>query len=72
MSPIPFADNFLAGSLLTLLLPVGLLIAVVIAFVFALKRLPGDAGGSADPRPAVSEADRAALGSQAQAPPSES
>jgi len=67
--PIPFADSFLTGSLLTLLLPIALLIAVAIAFHFALRRLPGDAGGSAGPRPAVSDADRAAVGALPEPPP---
>jgi len=40
--PILFADNFLAGSLLTLLMPVGLLIAIAIWYVLAVKRVPGD------------------------------
>ena len=37
---IPFADNFLAGSLLTLLMPVGLLIAIAIWYVLSVKRIP--------------------------------
>jgi hypothetical protein len=40
MPQIPFADNFLAGSLLSLLLPVGLLIAIAIWYVLAVKRVP--------------------------------
>jgi hypothetical protein len=60
--PIPFADSFLTGSLLTLLLPIALLITVAVAFVLALRRLPGDAAGPAGPRPEVSDADRAAVG----------
>ena len=40
MPPIPFADNFLAGSLLTLLLPVGLLIAIAIWYVRAVRHVP--------------------------------
>jgi hypothetical protein len=67
--PIPIADSFLTGSLLTLLLPVAALIGVAIAFVLALRRLPGDAAGPAGPRPAVSDADRAALGAPPQPPP---
>jgi hypothetical protein len=39
---IPFADNFLAGSLLSLLLPVGLLIAIAIWYVVAVRRVPAD------------------------------
>jgi hypothetical protein len=42
MPPVPFADNFLAGSLLTLLMPVGLLIAIAIWYVLAVKRVPED------------------------------
>jgi hypothetical protein len=37
---IPFADNFLAGSLLSLLLPVGLLIAIAVWYVLSVKRIP--------------------------------
>jgi hypothetical protein len=42
MPPIPFADNFLAGSLLTLLMPTGLLSAIAIWYVLAVKRVPKD------------------------------
>jgi hypothetical protein len=42
MPPILFADNFLASSLLTLLLPVCLLIAIAVWYVLAVKRVPGD------------------------------
>lgn len=40
MPPIPFADNFLAGSLLSILLPLGLLIALAIWYVLAVRRVP--------------------------------
>ena len=40
MPPIPFADNFLAGSLITFLLPVGLLIAIAIWYVLAVRHVP--------------------------------
>ena len=40
MPPIPYADNFLAGSIITLLLPIGLLIAIAIWYVLAIKRVP--------------------------------
>ena len=39
---IPFADNFLAGSLLTLLLPIGLLIVIAVWYVIAIRRVPED------------------------------
>ncbi len=42
MSPVLFADNFLAGSLLTILMPTGLLIAIAIWYVLAVKRVPED------------------------------
>jgi hypothetical protein len=42
LSPLLFADNFLAGSLLTLLLPTGLLIAIAIWYIVAVKRVPQD------------------------------
>ena len=38
MPPIPYADNFLAGSILTLLLPIGLLIAICIYWAVVLRR----------------------------------
>ncbi len=42
---IPFADNFLAGSLLTLLMPVGLLIAIAVWYVLS------SSGSRTRPRP---------------------
>ncbi len=42
MPPIPFADNFLAGSLLTILVPVGLVIVLTIWYNIAVTRVPGD------------------------------
>jgi hypothetical protein len=61
---IPFADNFLAGSLLSLLLPVGLLIAIVIWLVRTIARLPGDPGTTAAPPPSVSTAQHDAARTQ--------
>jgi hypothetical protein len=52
---MPFADNFLAGSLLSLLLPVGLLVVIAIWFARTIKRLPGNPGHSTVPPPSVSE-----------------
>jgi hypothetical protein len=37
---IPFADNFLAGSIISLLMPVGLLIALTIWYWIVAKRVP--------------------------------
>ena len=42
MESIPLATNFLAGSLITLLMPVGLLIALVVWYSIAVKRVPDD------------------------------
>jgi hypothetical protein len=47
MPSIPIADGFLTGSLLSLLLPICLLIAIVIWFVFVVRRMPGGAASSA-------------------------
>ena len=40
MPSILFADNFLAGSLLTILVPLGLLVAISIWYLIALRRIP--------------------------------
>jgi hypothetical protein len=61
---LPFADNFLAGSLLSLLLPVGLLIAIAIWFIRTIVRLPGDPGTTAAPPPSVSTAQHDAARAQ--------
>jgi hypothetical protein len=37
--PIPFADDFLAGSLLSLLMPACLLITIAILFVIGARRV---------------------------------
>jgi hypothetical protein len=42
MPSILFADNFLAGSLLSLLLPVCLLIALAVWYVHFVRHSPGD------------------------------
>ena len=42
MPPILFADNFLAGSLLSLLLPVCLLIAIAFWYVHFIRHSPAD------------------------------
>jgi hypothetical protein len=42
MPPLLFADNFLAGSLLTLVLPIGLLIAIAVWYVRAVRHMPED------------------------------
>jgi hypothetical protein len=42
MPLIPFATNFLAGSLLTLALPLGTLIVITVWYVRALRHVPED------------------------------
>jgi hypothetical protein len=41
MPPIPFADNFLAGAILSLVLPAGLLIAFAVWYLLSAMRLSG-------------------------------
>lgn len=40
MLVIPFADNFLAGAVLSLVLPTALLVAMVIWYHLELRRVP--------------------------------
>ena len=51
MPSLPLAVSFLAGSLLTILLPLGLLIAVAIWYVIAVKRVPEDTPASSPSLP---------------------
>jgi hypothetical protein len=41
MTALPLANNFLAGSLITLLMPVLMLIALVVWYMIVVKRVPG-------------------------------
>ena len=41
MPLIPLANNFLAGSLLSLLMPTLVLIAITVWYVLVVRRLPG-------------------------------
>ena len=41
MMPIPLASSFLAGSLLTIILPIALLIAIVVWYMKAISKVPG-------------------------------
>jgi len=68
MPPIPLADNFLAGSLLSILLPLGLLIALAIWYVLAVRRVPdGKPRRSAGPAP-VTESSAGPAASAAASP----
>jgi hypothetical protein len=42
MPPLLFADNFLAGSLLSLLLPTLLLVAIAVWYVRSVRHIPED------------------------------
>jgi hypothetical protein len=46
---VTFADNYLAGSLLTLLLPVGVLIVIAVWYVISVRRIPGGEPGPVAP-----------------------
>lgn len=50
MPSIPFADNFLAGSLLTILMPLGLLIALGVWYHLAIRRFRGETPASPSSR----------------------
>jgi len=40
MASLPFADNFLAGAILSLVLPLGVLIALGVWYILGLTRIP--------------------------------
>lgn len=40
MLVIPFADNFLAGAIISLVIPTALLVAVTVWFHFQVRRVP--------------------------------
>lgn len=69
MFPLSFADGFLAGSLLTLLLPLGLLIAIAIWYVIAVKRVPADTPSASLSLPADEVIDAAGPGAVADVTP---
>ncbi len=52
MLALPFADSFLAGSVLTIALPLGLLIAIAIWYLVAVRRVPADTPVSSPALPA--------------------
>jgi hypothetical protein len=70
MPSIPFADNFLAGSIISLLFPILLLIAIAIWYVFGVRRFEGSrpssesriADGAPDAAPVQPPADAGATG----------
>jgi hypothetical protein len=48
---IPFADNFLAGAVLTLVMPIGLLIAIAVWYLIAVRHVPSDTPESSSTLP---------------------
>jgi hypothetical protein len=72
MPPILFADNFLAGSYLSLLMPVGLLIVIAIWYVRTVRRLPEDTPASSPSLPppeVLAAADPSVTGASPTEPP---
>jgi hypothetical protein len=59
MHYLPFADNFLTGAALTLLLPLGLLIAIAVWYMLAVKRVPADTPLSSSALPPAEMVDAA-------------
>jgi hypothetical protein len=53
MATIVFADNFFAGSLLSLLLPVCLLIALAVWYVHFVRHSPADTSPASSALPAA-------------------
>jgi len=57
MTSIPFADNFLAGSIISLVMPISLLIALAVWYTLTIKRIDESRPSSA-PEPVSAEAPR--------------
>ena len=57
MTSILFLGSFLAGSLLTILIPIGLLIALAIWHTHAIRNLPEDPSDTAPHAAGAAEAD---------------
>ncbi|HWK15815.1 MAG TPA: hypothetical protein VNR66_00020 [Solirubrobacteraceae bacterium] len=68
MPPIPYADNFLAGSILTLLLPIGLLIVIAVWYVLAIKRVPDGTTKPLPPQTHASDVPPGGAGTQTEPP----
>ena len=48
---VAFADNFQAGAVLTLVMPITLLIVIAVWYVIAVRRVPGDTPESSSALP---------------------
>ena len=55
MPPLPIADSFLAGSILSLLMPVLLLIGLVTWYLVAIKHVGGRRSKQAEPAAAAAD-----------------
>ncbi|MGH2907752.1 MAG: hypothetical protein ACRDK8_00465 [Solirubrobacteraceae bacterium] len=71
MSPPPFADYFLTGSLLTIVLPIALLISLATWYVFAVKRVPADTPTSSPSPPSPEVVDAAGPGTVSDVTPAD-
>ena len=67
LPPIPIADSFLAGSILSLLMPVLLLIGLVTWYLVAVRHVGGSRSDKAEPVAAVVDSDSGAAGPPAAA-----
>jgi hypothetical protein len=65
MASILFPGSFLAGSLLTLLIPIGLLIAILVWHVRAIMNVPGDPSETAPHAAGAAEAEGRPDGAEA-------
>jgi len=57
MPPLPLADNFLAGSIISLVMPVAVLIAIAVWYTRTVKRIDKSRPASA-PEPVSADAMR--------------
>lgn len=64
MATILFYGSFLAGSLLTILIPIGLLIAIAIWHTNAIRHVPGDPAETAPHAAGAAEAEGAPDGTE--------
>jgi len=63
MPSLPLADNFLAGSLLTLLLPLAVLIGLLVWYVIAVRhRFAGDPSDPSEPEAPLTDPSHATAG----------
>ena len=71
MPALSFADAFLTGSLLTIVLPLALLIAIAIWYVIEVKRVPADTPTSSTSLPTAEMVDAAGPGAVADVTPAD-